>query len=73
MFGFFFTKEKKVTTFDQVTQCNIEQFNQFFNTMLDHGIYLAPSAYEAGFVSAAHTIDDINVTLDKAETAFAAL
>ncbi len=73
MFGFFFTKEKKVTTFDQVTQCNIEQFNQFFNSMLDHGVYLAPSAYEAGFVSAAHTIDDINVTLDKAETAFAAL
>ena len=73
MFGFFFTNEKKVTTFEQVTQCNIEQFNQFFNTMLDHGVYLAPSAYEAGFVSAAHTVDDINVTLDKADIAFAGL
>lgn len=73
MFGFFFTKEKKVTTFDQVTQCNTEHFNQFFASMLDQGVYLAPSSYEAGFVSAAHTIDDINVTLDKAEKSFAAL
>ncbi len=73
MFGFFFTKEKKVTRFEQVTQCNLDQFNQFFNTMLDQGVYFAPSAYEAGFVSAAHTLDDINVTLDKAENAFAAL
>ncbi len=73
MFGFFFTKEKKVTTFEQVTQCNLDQFNQFFQTMLDHGVYLAPSAYEAGFVSAAHTIDDINVTLNKAAVAFAAI
>lgn len=73
MFGFFFTKENKVTTFEQVQQCNLDQFNQFFNAMLDQGVYLAPSAYEAGFVSAAHTIDDINVTLDKAEAIFAAM
>ena len=73
MFGFFFTKESKVTTFEQVQQCNLDQFNQFFTSMLEQGVYLAPSAYEAGFVSAAHTIDDINVTLDKAEASFAAM
>ena len=73
MFGFFFTSEKKVTTFEQVSNCNLDHFNQFFQTMLDHGVYLAPSAYEAGFVSAAHTIDDINVTLTKAAEAFASL
>lgn len=71
MFGFFFTQENKVSTFEQVTQCNLDHFNQFFNAMLDQGVYLAPSAYEAGFVSAAHSLDDINVTLDKAEAAFA--
>jgi glutamate-1-semialdehyde 2,1-aminomutase len=73
MFGFFFTNEKKVTTFEQVSNCNLDHFNKFFQTMLDHGVYLAPSAYEAGFVSAAHTIDDINLTLTKAAVAFAAL
>ena len=73
MFGFFFTGEKKVTTFEQVSNCNLDHFNQFFQTMLDHGVYLAPSAYEAGFVSAAHTIDDINMTLTKAAVAFASL
>ncbi len=73
MFGFFFTNEKKVTTFEQVSNCNLDHFNQFFQTMLDHGVYLAPSAYEAGFVSAAHTIDDINVTLTKAAVAFASI
>jgi len=73
MFGFFFTNEKKVTTFEQVSNCNLDHFNQFFQTMLDHGVYLAPSAYEASFVSAAHTIDDINVTLTKAAVAFASI
>jgi glutamate-1-semialdehyde 2,1-aminomutase len=73
MFGFFFTSEKKVTTFEQVSNCNLDHFNKFFQTMLAHGVYLAPSAYEAGFVSAAHTIDDINVTLNKAAVAFASI
>ena len=73
MFGFFFTDEKKVTAFEQVTACNLNHFKQFFQTMLDHGVYLAPSSYEAGFISAAHTLDDINQTLDKADIAFAAL
>ncbi len=73
MFGFFFTKEKKVSTFEQVSNCNLDHFNQFFQTMLDHGVYMAPSAYEAAFVSAAHTIDDINLTLNKATEAFKSL
>ena len=73
MFGFFFTDAQQVVSFEQVTACDIERFNYFFNGMLERGIYLAPSAYEAGFVSAAHTIDDINVTLDKAAEVFAEL
>ncbi|MDW3096429.1 MAG: glutamate-1-semialdehyde 2,1-aminomutase [Gammaproteobacteria bacterium] len=73
MFGFFFTNEKKVTTFKQVSNCNLDHFNQFFQIMLDHGVYFAPSSYEAGFVSAAHSIDDINLTLTKAAVAFGSL
>ena len=73
MFGFFFTNEKKVTTFEQVSNCNLDHFNLFFKTMLDHGVYLAPSAYEAGFVSSAHSFDDINLTLTKAAVAFSSL
>ena len=73
MFGFFFTDAQQVYYFDQVTACDLDRFTYFFNGMLEQGVYLAPSAYEAGFVSAAHTIDDINVTLDKAEAVFAEL
>lgn len=73
MFGFFFTDAQQVVSFEQVTACDIDRFNYFFNGMLERGVYLAPSAYEAGFVSAAHTIDDINVTLDKAAEVFAEL
>src|SRR5690606_29505138 len=49
MFGFFFTTEPSVTNFAQATQCNIDAFKRFFHLMLQQGIYLAPSAYEAGF------------------------
>ena len=73
MFGFFFTDAKQVCTFEQVTACDVDRFNQFFQGMLERGVYLAPSSYEAGFVSAAHTMDDINVTLDKATEVFAKL
>jgi glutamate-1-semialdehyde 2,1-aminomutase len=59
MFGLFFTNDNNINNFKQSTQCNIKQFNQFFHGMLDRGIYLAPSAYEAGFISTAHT--DINI------------
>lgn len=72
MFGLFFS-EHQVNTFEQATQCNIEQFKRFFHGMLDEGIYLAPSAYEAGFVSAAHTKDDLQKTIDAAAKVFKTL
>ncbi len=70
MFGLFFTEEPQVNTFAQVMQCNQILFKRFFHGMLETGIYLAPSAFEAGFISAAHSDDDLNTTLNKAETVF---
>ncbi|HAU67715.1 MAG TPA: glutamate-1-semialdehyde-2,1-aminomutase [Gammaproteobacteria bacterium] len=66
MFGLFFTDADKVTSFDQVMACDGERFKQFFHGMLDQGIYLAPSSFEAGFVSAAHNENDIADTIDAA-------
>ncbi len=73
MFGFFFTAETNVTRFAQVTACDIERFKKFFHGMLREGVYLAPSAYEAGFVSSAHTDADLDETLVKAEKVFKTL
>ncbi|MDV6315567.1 glutamate-1-semialdehyde 2,1-aminomutase [Idiomarina sp. HP20-50] len=73
MFGFFFTEEPEVTTYAQATQCNMEHFKTFYHAMLEQGVYLAPSAFEGGFMSAAHTEEDIQATLDAAEKAFAKL
>ncbi len=73
MFGFFFTEEAKVNCYSQVMAGNIDRFNQFFHTLLDGGVYLAPACYEAGFVSAAHTTDIIDNTLSIAKNAFATL
>ena len=73
MFGFFFTDANVVSHFDQVMACNTEHFNAFFHAMLDAGIYLAPSSFEAGFISIAHTDDDIAATVAAADTAFAAI
>lgn len=70
MFGIFFTGEPSITRFSQVMACDVERFKRFFHAMLDEGIYLAPSAYEAGFVSAAHTDGDVRETLDRAAMAF---
>lgn len=70
MFGFFFSPEKTITQYQQVTQCDIEAFKHFFHTMLEEGVYLAPSAYEAGFVSSVHTEALIDETLLKAASAF---
>jgi len=70
MFGCFFSEEPQVSHFSQVMQCNMKHFQSYFHTMLNQGIYLAPSAYEAGFVSAAHGDKEIQITLDAAETAF---
>lgn len=71
MFGFFFTDAKQVTTFEQATQCNMEQFKVFYHAMLEQSIYLAPSAYETGFMSFAHSTSDIQETLRCADIAFA--
>lgn len=70
MFGLFFTTASRVDTFAQVSACDVERFNRFFHLMLAEGIYLAPSAFEAGFMSAAHTEQDIELTLRAAEKAF---
>ena len=69
MFGLFFTADK-VETFAQATACDVAAFNRFFHAMLDRGIYLAPSAFEAGFLSTAHSEQDIADTLDAARAAF---
>jgi glutamate-1-semialdehyde 2,1-aminomutase len=73
MFGIFFTDAEQVSNYAQVGQCNLERFKKFYHGMLDAGVYLAPSAYEAGFVSSAHTEADIDQTLSAAEKVFAAL
>ena len=70
MFGFFFTTAKKVSTFAQVCECDQEVFKAFFHGMLEQGVYLAPSAFEAGFMSAAHSAADVDETITAAETVF---
>lgn len=72
MFGAFFTGSE-VTEFDHVANANTELFNRFFHAMLDEGVYLAPSAFETGFVSLAHTPEVIETTLAAADRAFATL
>ncbi|MCL1049401.1 glutamate-1-semialdehyde 2,1-aminomutase [Shewanella abyssi] len=71
MFGFFFTDQEKVTSFEQVTKCDAEKFPVFYHGMLDEGIYLAPSAYEAGFLSLAHGEAELEATLAAADRVFA--
>ncbi len=73
MFGLFFTAQPSVTSFAQVTGCDAARFKRFFHAMLEQGVYLAPSRFEAGFVSTAHTDDDIRQTVDAARVAFARL
>jgi glutamate-1-semialdehyde 2,1-aminomutase len=70
MFGLFF-RAQAPAAFAQVMESDREAFNRFFHAMLERGVYLAPSAYEAGFVSSAHTPADIEATLAAARTAFA--
>lgn len=73
MFGLFFTELEMVSHFDQVMHCNQELFKKFFHGMLDQGVYFAPSAFEAGFMSSAHSDDDIEHTLGAAHTVFKTL
>ena len=69
MFGLYFS-EQAPTSFDEVMKSDKEAFNRFFHSMLQHGIYLAPSAFEAGFVSAAHGEDELAKTLEAASSSF---
>jgi glutamate-1-semialdehyde 2,1-aminomutase len=73
MFGVFFTEEETVSNYQQVMACDSARFGKFFHAMLDEGVYLAPAAYEAGFMSAAHSDADIDFTLAAAEKVFAQL
>jgi len=70
IFNLFFTDQKTISTFAQVNQCDVERFKKFFHGMLDEGVYLAPSAFEAGFVSSAHGDREIADTLHAAERVF---
>lgn len=70
MFGFFFTGRPQVTRFSEVMECDVARFRRFFHAMLDQGIYLAPSAFEAGFMSSAHGPEEVAATLAAAGVAF---
>ena len=73
MFGLFFTDQERVSRFADVSRCDVERFKLFFHAMLKQGVYLAPSAFETGFVSSAHTDAQIQQTIDCADQAFAGL
>ncbi len=73
MFGLVFTDAESVRSFDQVAAADVERFKKFFHGMLEEGVYLAPSAFEAGFVSAAHDDKEFNATIDAATKVFATL
>ena len=70
MFGLFFTELERVENFDQAASCDLEAFKRFFHAMLEGGVYLAPSAFEAGFVSSAHGASEIDDTIAAAKQAF---
>ncbi len=73
MFGLFFSSEEKVINFSQVSECDIDLFKKFHRSMLNQGIYFAPSAYEAGFISAAHSKEELDKTIHAASVAFSKL
>jgi glutamate-1-semialdehyde 2,1-aminomutase len=73
MFGLFFTTQPAVRSFAEVMACDGARFNKFFHAMLDAGVYLAPSAYEAGFLSAAHGPEEIEATVAAAARVFKSL
>jgi len=73
MFGLFFSSSEKVTCFADVMACDVERFNKFFHGMLEQGVNLAPSSFEAGFVSSAHGQAEIDFTLKAADKVFASL
>lgn len=71
MFGFYFAEQDQITNLEDVKKCDVNVFKRFFHGMLKEGIYLAPSAFEAGFVSIQHTLAEIKKTLKAAEAVFA--
>jgi glutamate-1-semialdehyde 2,1-aminomutase len=73
MFGMFFTDAGRIVNFAEVSECDVDAFRRFFHLMLERGVYLAPSAFEAGFVSAAHTEDHIAATIAAAGESFGQL
>ena len=73
MFGFFFTDERRVDSFAKVMGSDAERFKRFFHRMLEEGVYFAPSPFESGFVSAAHSAADIDATIAAAAKTFASL
>lgn len=73
MFGCFFSEEESITSFSQVMACDVDRFKNYFHLMLNNSVYLAPSAFEAGFVSAAHGEQELQLTLDAGEVAFSKL
>jgi glutamate-1-semialdehyde 2,1-aminomutase len=73
MFGLFFTDERHVDRYAKVMACNVDRFKRFFHGMLDQGVYFAPSAFEAGFLSSAHSPADIDATIAAAGRVFATL
>jgi glutamate-1-semialdehyde 2,1-aminomutase len=73
MFGLFFSRDERITTLAEVMACDQERFKRFFHGMLREGIYLAPSAFEAGFVSSAHGAAEIAATLESARKVMAGL
>jgi glutamate-1-semialdehyde 2,1-aminomutase len=73
MFGIFFTSERSVDSFAKVMACDTERFKRFFHRMLEEGVYFAPSAFEAGFMSSAHSSADIDETIAAATKTFASL
>jgi glutamate-1-semialdehyde 2,1-aminomutase len=73
MWGIFFSDERKIINYDQVMRCNKDRFARFFHGMLGEGVYLAPASFEAGFMSSAHTDEDIQFTLEASERVFASL
>jgi glutamate-1-semialdehyde 2,1-aminomutase len=72
MFGLFFTEAERVENFEQAAACDLDAFKGFFHGMLDAGVYLAPSAFEAGFVSSAHGDQEIEDTLAAARKVLSA-
>jgi glutamate-1-semialdehyde 2,1-aminomutase len=73
MFGLVFTDAPSVRSFDQVAAADVQRFRKFFHSMLDEGVYLAPSAFEAGFVSAAHGDSELDATIAAAAKVFQTL